>query len=271
MKAKSDGEILNEIKVLAAKERKYAGLVLEHLAEVGRRKLYADLKYKSLLAYAIKELGYSESSASRRIQALKLTEKHPELKEKLEQGETSMGMLGDITTLGRMNKLDEGQVKSLIEMSLGKTQEQFREEMKEQNALVLPPRFLKIVVDEKLEKKFERVHGMLVSKGCVKREEVLDYLLEMALEKLQWGSGCREASPERELKSVTPRMRREVFKRDGGKCVNCGSVFQLEVDHVWARSRGGVNRLSNLQCLCRGCNQRKGAVNFLDNQNLDGL
>ena len=102
----------------------------------------------------------------------------------------------------------------------------------------------------------------MVSRGCVRREEVLDYLLELALEKLlpRESEKCREASPERVLKSVTEKMKREVFKRDGRACLRCGSGFQLEIDHVRARARGGVHALGNLQVLCRNCNQRKGAL-----------
>ena len=125
----------------------------------------------------------------------------------------------------------------------------------------MPPRFLKIVVSDELEKKFERVHGLLVSRGCKGREDVLGYLLDKALDELmpKESDNCREASPERVLKVVTQKMKSEVMARDGHCCRRCGSIFQLEIDHVKAKSRGGINQLANLQSLCRPCNQRKGA------------
>ena len=260
MKNKSDVDILRDIKKFAGLERKYGLMVIEHLEEVARRKLFVDLKYKSLLEYAIKELGFSESSANRRITALKIVVEFPEVKEKLATGETTMGMLGDITTLARMNKLSSDETKEILDQSMGKTQAEFRAEIKKEN-LIVPPRFLKIIVTEEIEKKFERVHGLLMSKGCKGREDVLEYLLDKALEELMPNESdkCRSASPERVLKVVTTKMKGEVMRRDQHCCRRCGSIFQLEVDHIRPKSRGGINQLANLQSLCRPCNQRKGA------------
>ena len=53
-------------------------------------------------------------------------------------------------------------------------------------------------------------------------------------------------------------QRRRVFKRDGNRCVKCGSTERLEIDHIVPRSRGGGNEESNLQTLCHGCNLAKG-------------
>ena len=258
MKFKSDVEILNDVKNFAGLERKYGALVIEHLEEVSRRKLFVDLKYKSLLEYVIKELGFSESSANRRLAALKIVVVFPEVKAKLVSGETSLGMLGDITTLARMNKLNGDKTRELIDQSMGKTQAEFRGEIRDQK-MIVPPRFLRIVVSEELQKKFERVHGLLMSKGCKGREDVLEYLLDKAIDELmaKESEKCREASPDRVLKIVTKKMKAEVMGRDGHCCRRCGSIFQLEVDHVRAKSRGGINQLHNLQSLCRQCNQRK--------------
>ncbi|MBL8066172.1 MAG: HNH endonuclease [Chthonomonadaceae bacterium] len=50
-----------------------------------------------------------------------------------------------------------------------------------------------------------------------------------------------------------------VYRRDGGRCVQCGAGDYLEFDHILPFSKGGATSVSNLQLLCRRCNLAKGA------------
>lgn len=58
---------------------------------------------------------------------------------------------------------------------------------------------------------------------------------------------------------IPREVRRVVFERDGGKCAQCGSNFDLQYDYVIPVALGGATTVGNLQLLCGDCNREKGA------------
>lgn len=78
---------------LARHERKITAVVVEHLAEVERRRLFIDWGFASLFEYIKRELGYSESAAWRRVEAARTLIAIPELKEDLETGALKLSQI----------------------------------------------------------------------------------------------------------------------------------------------------------------------------------
>jgi len=62
--------------------------------------------------------------------------------------------------------------------------------------------------------------------------------------------GIRETIPD--------DVKMYVWKRDGGKCLKCGSQEKLEFDHIIPLSKGGSNTARNILLLCETCNRSKG-------------
>lgn len=63
-------------------------------------------------------------------------------------------------------------------------------------------------------------------------------------------------------KSLSKRVRFEVFKRDAFMCQYCGAHPPgtiLHVDHIEAVANGGPNDMDNLITACEACNLGKGA------------
>jgi 5-methylcytosine-specific restriction endonuclease McrA len=80
---------------------------------------------------------------------------------------------------------------------------------------------------------------------------------QRTLERAHAALAGERAAPRRE--PVPRDVRRAVFERDGGRCVECGASFDLQYDHVIPLALGGANTAANLQILCAPCNQAKGA------------
>jgi len=79
-----------ETLVLVKEERKLTGQVIEKLKEIAESNLHLKWGYSSLFDYCTKGLGYCESSAYRRIQAVKLVKVLPEIKDKLNSGSLNL-------------------------------------------------------------------------------------------------------------------------------------------------------------------------------------
>lgn len=72
-------------------------------------------------------------------------------------------------------------------------------------------------------------------------------------------------------KSLTKKIRFEVFKRDSFTCQYCGRMAPdvvLEIDHIKPVKEGGDNNILNLITSCFDCNRGKGKRNLNKNDEL---
>jgi 5-methylcytosine-specific restriction endonuclease McrA len=94
----------------------------------------------------------------------------------------------------------------------------------------------------------EDVHALLVERERRKRRQLERAHANLARE--------QEAPPRRE--PIPRALRLTVWERDGGRCVECESDFELQFDHVIPLTLGGATSAENLQLLCASCNRAKG-------------
>lgn len=70
-------------------------------------------------------------------------------------------------------------------------------------------------------------------------------------------TSLRQAKARGERKSISRKLRYEVFNRDNFRCKACGrdadDGIKLELDHIIPVDWGGKTKLSNLQILCLDC------------------
>jgi HNH endonuclease len=71
--------------------------------------------------------------------------------------------------------------------------------------------------------------------------------------------GESQTNPELNHRRIIPTaVKLEVWKRDEGKCVKCGSSNELHFDHIIPYSRGGTSLTAeNIQLLCARHNLQK--------------
>ena len=90
LKALSDTELHDKTHVTVKEERRITAKVLALLRENESRRLYLQMRYSSLFEYCTKDLGYSESAAQRRIDAMRLTRELPQIESKIIEGRLNL-------------------------------------------------------------------------------------------------------------------------------------------------------------------------------------
>ena len=88
--ALSDDELFIELKRLSSLERESTVEVLRHLAELDRRRAVEQTHTPSLFVYCVRELGYSEGAAYRRIHAARCARSFPRVFVLLKRGRISL-------------------------------------------------------------------------------------------------------------------------------------------------------------------------------------
>lgn len=83
-------------------------------------------------------------------------------------------------------------------------------------------------------------------------------ILEVAESALKMLTSSDEAQDPRGTRdAIASEIRREIWRRDQGRCVKCGSRKNLEYDHIIPVSKGGSNTVRNIELLCEACNRSK--------------
>jgi len=93
LKSCSDKELLNRLSKLVKQEHNLILEILPHLIEVENRKIYRTLGYSSMFVYCTDGLGYSESSAQRRICSARAIRRCPEAYDYLKSGHVNLATL----------------------------------------------------------------------------------------------------------------------------------------------------------------------------------
>ncbi len=290
LKNLSDDVLIERLKNLVQEEREILMSVLHHLREVERRRLFAKYQCASLFAYAVTELKYSESQADRRISAMRLLrdvpqKDTPQLEAKITSGCLSLTNLVLAQTLFSREKKAGRQMDPETKLTVLSRLENQSTRQAEKIVCGISPEMqarkkelhFNLIEDDSLREKLLRLKGHYAH--AQPNLNLTDLLHRLCDEKLEGINRLKSPSAPGTLRKTTaptaaPRVaassriagvpcassqtevRRQVWRRDEGRCSNCGSTFALEIDHVLPRAAGGPSTVENTRLLCRACNQR---------------
>jgi 5-methylcytosine-specific restriction endonuclease McrA len=198
----SDLDLIACTQKLVRHEREILTLVLNHLREVNRRRLYSYYGYKSLYDFAIKKLGYSADAAYRRISAMRLLSEIPEVEQKMTSGEVTLTHLNLAQNLFNQEKKTnvEFSKQEKIEVINQMAGKPVREAEKiiislSSNPLALKADKirsvsgnnieLKFTANESVQEKIEKLKGLLAHKNPnLSLGELFEKLCDIGLEQL---------------------------------------------------------------------------------------
>lgn len=231
----NDKVLLESTKRLSAEERKITAEILHHLQEIEFRRLHLELGYSSLFEYAVKELGYSEDSAYRRINAMRLIKNLPEVEGKIKDGSISLTKAAKIQSFIRNQEkiknqkgMDSSRERNCYPLQLQTKQEKLNWidtlEKKsiaevEREILKLSPEAipqekvrqitedkveLKLIIDDDLKMQLDQLKNLLSHKNPnMSYQELIKYLTKIGLQKLD---------PSKKAQSKNSRLKEQLKK-----------------------------------------------------------
>jgi hypothetical protein len=261
LKKMSDQELLQKTKKLRAEEKKLTSIVLEHLQEVENRKLYCELGLSTLFSYCVQELDYSPAEASVRVNAVRLVNRHPEVKAKIDSGALSLTSASLAQSFFREQKLDADQQKTILKEIEGTSTRLTKKILEEKNSA--KPKTLTLNLSERVLKKLAKVQADFEDSS---EQQVIEALLDQYLAKKEEAKARRAThSAPKNQRTITRAVKESVYSRAHARCEyvspvsgkRCSGRTQLQWDHIRPIALGGSSGVDNIRLLCFSCNQRQ--------------
>lgn len=245
-------ELLRSTERAVEVEKKCTHLVLKHLAEVEKRKAFAELGHSSLYDYCLYKLKYSEQEAFIRLNAMRLMKRDHRIEEKIISRELSLTNAHKIQSFAKKARLQNEQVMELVSESVGKSTRQVEAIIEKAKGPDLG-----VIYEEKIirlgatpARKLENVKNLL---GEYTDAEVVEILVDQKLREPRKQNGTASKFG----RYISKELRDFVFKRARHCCEfeGCSEKRFLQIDHIIPVAKGGENSPENLRVLCAAHNQ----------------
>jgi len=283
----SNSELVLKTKNLVSEERKLTLEILHLLRKVEKRRLHLELGFGSLHEFTVKELGFDDASAARRIAAMRLIRDIPEVQGKLESGELTLTVAAQAQRFFKgeekvLNpyRLDEKKavIKSLENKSIKEAQNEFIKlspqaiPREKERPISENQTEIRLVMPNELKLKLDRLRSNLSHKLKTQTiVELLDAISDLALEVVEpkekakgtTALRCGSAkAPSERSRYIPNKIKLEVWKKANSQCQfispetqrKCMSTHRLQIEHKIPYSMGGTHDIENLTLFCSAHN-----------------
>lgn len=258
LKHLTDKCLLAETKKLASSERELTVKLLHHLKEIDIRKLYSELGFSSLFDYCVRELGYADGSAHRRIVAARLLHEMPSIEIKIGTGVLNLTNITSLTHFFREENITDVSVKEdIVQKVEGLSKRECELKLMQLSENPIEKKHCLWIKDSVMErlKEYRNLKGTRESWEEIIMETTSSSIAELEKSKFRLVKSPRSAIVS-ESRTPTASVKREVYNRDK-RCVKCGGKFNLQFDHKHPYALGGKSTPENIRLLCFNCNQRE--------------
>lgn len=252
----SDQELFEKVRSLSQEERRITSELLHLLREVSRRRLYAKRGHESLFTFLVKELGYDEASAYRRVSAIRVIDAIPEVEKTLEEGKLTVATVAQAQSFFQQEKKRSKpcSVEKKREISGNSTEIRFTADAE---LLEMLKQIQALTAHHKLEPGFNGLLKFIAAQALGK--------LDPARQTQRKTLSPEKVAMEHVAKSrfIPVSLKREIWKKNNGSCVyvspitgiKCGSKYGLQLDHISPWAMGGETHVRNLRLLCGSHNR----------------
>ena len=159
--------------------------------------------------------------------------------------------------------IDNNAYKLFKNENIKKAYDVYSKQLREQEEMNLEERT--IVIDESV---YEAIVGNMDGYTTIK-----EFIQESAVRNLPENyENIDEWLRRNKRKNITENVRYEIFARANFRCEACGNSPKIDndcvlhVDHIIPFSLGGIDNITNYQCLCGSCNTSKGNRYSINNR-----
>lgn len=288
----SSEKLVVHLKAKVSAEREALVDVLDCLKVVEEKRAYLEMGYSSLFAFATGELGYSESAALRRIDAMRLQKSLPEVREKIQDGKVNLSTLGKLQQFirvkekstneklsvevkaGLLTKIEGQSTRVTEKMFLTLAPDMLPATMEKERPLTEQFTKIEFVVDAEFMTMLERIrelHGHIDATAT--RSDLIKYVMKFYLDKkdptLSKSKLDKKAPPtrrrdgEKRTRYIPVALKRDIYTRAHNQCTftdprtgrRCTSRHLLQVEHKIPYAQGGTHAPENLTLLCSAHNK----------------